>query len=87
MDEGERLSRDVMLYTEKTAALYLKLNNKDAALNSLQNAYQIAITLNDTETVERLSGLMTDLSAANAAEKAAAEAGQVVTMDQVQIQQ
>lgn len=87
VDEGERLSRDVMLYTEKTAALYLKLNNKDAALNSLQNAYQIAITLNDTETVERLSGLMTDLSAAIAAEKAAAEAGQVVTMDQVQIQQ
>lgn len=59
--EGEKLSRDVMLYTEKTAALYLKLDNKEMALNSLQDAYSIALSLHDTETVDRLEKLLIDL--------------------------
>jgi len=89
-DEGERLSHDVMAYTEKTAALYLNLNDKESALTSLQAAYQIAISLNDTETIDRLSILMSDLSASIAADNAAAQeqqSGNVVTMDQVQIQE
>lgn len=61
--EGEKLSHDVMLYAEKSAALYLKLNNKDSALKNLEAAYQIAVSLNDTDTVERLGKLVDDLKA------------------------
>lgn len=70
MNEGEKLSRDVMLYTEKSAALYLKLNNKEAALTNLEGAYQIAIALNDSDTVERLETLISDLRNSIAADKA-----------------
>ena len=59
--DSDKSSRDVMLYTEKTAALYLKLDNKEMALASLQDAYKIAISLHDTETVERLERLIGDL--------------------------
>lgn len=59
--EGEKLSRDVMLYTEKSAALYLKLNKKDSALTNLEGARQIANALNDMETVEHLDQLISDL--------------------------
>jgi len=85
--EGERLSHDVMLYTEKSAALYLKLNNKEAALTNLAAAQQIAIALNDTDTVERLNKLVTDLQESIAADKAAEEAkkGKVYTMDQLEM--
>ena len=61
VEQGEKLSRDVMLYAEKTAALYLKLDNKEMALANLQDAYQIAISLHDTETVDRLERLLVDL--------------------------
>ena len=59
--QGEKLSRDVMLYSEKSAALYLKLNKKEAALTNLEGARQIANALNDTETVEHLDKLISDL--------------------------
>ncbi len=59
--EREKLPHDVMLYNEKTAALYLKLNNKTEALNRLRDAYQIANALNDTETMEHLEQLINDL--------------------------
>ncbi len=59
--KGEKLSRDVMLYAEKSAALYLKLNNKESALANLEGAYQIAIALNDTDTVNHLETLISDL--------------------------
>ncbi len=72
--QGERLSRDVMLYTEKTAALYLKLNNKEEALKNLENARQIAIALNDTETVEHLNKLISDLQDSIVAEQSMNEA-------------
>lgn len=85
--EGERLSHDVMLYTEKSAALYLKLDNKEAALTNLAAAQQIAIALNDTDTVERLNTLITDLQESIAADKAAEEAkkGKVYTLDQLEM--
>ena len=73
VDEGERLSREVMLYSEKTAALYLKLNNKEAALENLNGARQIALALNDMETVEHIDKLMVDLQDSIAADNKAAE--------------
>jgi len=78
--EGEKLSRDVMLYTEKSAALYLKMDNKQAALNNLQGARQIAVALNDTESVSRLDQLIADLQASIDAGQ-----GKVVTIDQVEM--
>jgi tetratricopeptide (TPR) repeat protein len=81
--EGEKLSRDVMVYTEKSAALYLKMDNKAAALANLEGARQIAIALNDTESVSRLDQLIADLSASIAADEAAK--GKVVTLDQVEM--
>lgn len=87
VDTGEKLSHDVMLYTEKSAALYLKLGNKDAALSNLQLALQIATTLNDTDSVEHLNKLISDLQESidvdNAA--AAAQKSNVVTLDDVQM--
>lgn len=90
MTEGEKLSHDVMLYTEKSAALYLKLNNKQAALTNLQGAYQIALALKDSDSVEHLDKLIKDLSESIANdEKPAGEtttpSGNVITMDQVQL--
>ena len=58
---NEKLSRDVMLYTEKSAGLYLQLNNKEAALTNLMGARQVAAAFNDTETVERLDKMISDL--------------------------
>ena len=73
MNEGEKLSHDVMLYTEKSAALYLKLNDKESALTNLEGAYQIAIALNDADTVERLGKLISDLKNSIAYDQQAAE--------------
>ena len=85
-DAGEKLSRDVMLYTEKTAALYLKLDNKTAAKTSLEGAYQIAVALNDTETAENLAKLISDLqSSIDADENPQPTQGNVITMDQAEI--
>lgn len=64
MELGEKLSRDVMMYTEKSAALYLKIDKKDSALTNLQGALQIATALNDTDTVEHLNKLISDLQGA-----------------------
>ena len=61
VNQGEKLSRDVMLYTEKMAALYLKLNDKESALVKLNEARQIAMALNDEESVEHLDQLISDL--------------------------
>ena len=83
MAEGEKLSRDVMVYTEKSAALYLKMDNKEAALTNLEGARQIAIALNDNESVTRLDKLIADLTASIAADEAAK--GKVVTLDEVQM--
>lgn len=82
VDLGEKLSRDVMLYTEKSAALYLKLGNKEAALTNLQGALQIATALNDTDTVEHLNKLVSDLQDSINSDNAS-KSGETVTLDQV----
>ncbi len=84
-DHGEKLSRDVMGYTEKTAALYLKQEDKNAALANLNGAYQIAIALNDTENAERLTTLINDLNESIAADEA--KKGKVITMEEAQMAQ
>ena len=79
--QGEKLSRDVMLYTEKSAALYLKLNDKESALVKLDEARQIAMALNDEESVEHLDQLIADLQTAITAEHAAMEQVPDVTIE------
>lgn len=59
--ERESMSANAMSYFEKSAALNLKLGNTDAALSDLDSARTIAIALNDTDTVDRLTGLISEL--------------------------
>jgi tetratricopeptide (TPR) repeat protein len=87
VNEGEKLSREVMVYSEKSAALYLKLNNKESALTNLDGARQIAFALNDTETVEHLDKLIKDLQESIAADKRIQEPAQqnIVTPETMQV--
>ncbi len=59
--EREQLSSNAMTYFEKSAALNLQLGNIDASRNDLQSAYTIAAALNDTESVNRLQGLLMEM--------------------------
>ena len=59
--ERESMSSNAMSYFEKSAALNLRLGNTIAALSDLDSARTIAIALNDTETVDRLNALITEL--------------------------
>ncbi|MBQ8294750.1 MAG: tetratricopeptide repeat protein [Alphaproteobacteria bacterium] len=61
--ERESLSSRAMQYFEKSAALNLQLGNIDASRSDLESAYTIAVALNDAETVERLQGLISEMSA------------------------
>lgn len=61
LEEREALSNNAMNYFEKSAALNLNLGNTDAARTDLESAYTIAIALNDTETANRLQGLINEL--------------------------
>ncbi len=61
-DERESLSSRAMNYFEKSAALNLNLGNVDAARNDLESARTIGAALNDTESVERLQGLINELN-------------------------
>jgi len=60
-DERESMSSNAMSYFEKSAALNVQLGNMDAALNDLESARTIAIALNDTETVDHLNALISEL--------------------------
>lgn len=60
-EERESMSSNAMSYFEKSAALNLRLDNTDAALNDLESARTIAMALNDAETVDRLTGLILEL--------------------------
>ena len=60
--ERESQSSDAMAYFEKSAALNLKLGKTDVAKNDLESAYAIAVSLNDTESIERIRLLIEDLS-------------------------
>lgn len=59
--ERESMSANAMSYFEKSAALNLRLGLSEAALNDLESARTIAMALNDTDTVDRLTGLIGEL--------------------------
>ena len=59
--ERESMSANAMSYFEKSAALNLQLGNTAATLNDLESARTIAVALGDTESVERLTRLMTEV--------------------------
>lgn len=60
-EERESLSSNAMSYFEKSAALNLKLGNLDAARSDLESSLTIGSALNDSESIERLQGLIRDL--------------------------
>ncbi|MBO5739486.1 MAG: tetratricopeptide repeat protein [Alphaproteobacteria bacterium] len=62
LEERESLSNNAMNYFEKSAALNLNIGNIDAARTDLESAYTIAIALNNTETADRLQGLINELT-------------------------
>ena len=62
MEAREAQSARAMGYFEKSAALNLQLGNIAAARGDLESARTIATALNDTETVERLEGLISELN-------------------------
>ena len=61
-EERESLSSRAMDYFEKSAALNVNLGNMDAARSDLESARTIAAALGDAETVERLDGLLVDMT-------------------------
>ena len=61
MAERELLSANAMDYFEKSAALNVNLGNMDAARSDLESARTIGAALGDSETVERLDGLLADM--------------------------
>ncbi len=63
MAERESLSTRAMNYFEKSAALNVNLGNMDAARADLESARTIGAALGDTETVERLDVLLSDMNA------------------------
>lgn len=60
-EERELLSSNAMSYFEKSAALNLQLGNMDAARTDLESALTIAGALKDTDSVDRIQGLIIDL--------------------------
>ncbi len=60
--ERESLSSRAMSYFEKSAALNLKLGNMDAARSDLESSLTIAAALSDSDSIERLQGLIADLN-------------------------
>ena len=61
MEQKEDLSMRAMSYFEKSAALNLSSGNRIAANSDLTAAYAIATSLSDTDSVERLRGLLSEL--------------------------
>lgn len=61
-EEREAQSSDAMSYFEKSAALDLKLDRKDAAKEALESALAIAVALNDSESMERIQKLIEGLN-------------------------
>ena len=61
MEQKEDLSMRAMSYFEKSAALNLNGGNIIAANSDLTAAYAIATSLGDTDSIERLRGLLSEL--------------------------
>ena len=57
----ESLSSNAMSYFEKSAALNLNMGNTENARGDLNSALTIAVALNDTASIERLTGLLNGL--------------------------
>lgn len=62
-EKRESLSTDAMSYFEKSAALNLKMNNKEAALSDLELGLKIANSLKNEENITRIEGLINSLKA------------------------
>lgn len=60
-EEREDLSSRAMSYFEKSAALNLSMGNVDSARGDLESAYTIAVALGDTDSMDRLQGLVAGL--------------------------
>jgi len=60
--ERELMSSNAMSYFEKSAALNLQLGNIEASRSDLESALTIAAALSDSDSVERLQGLIADLN-------------------------
>ena len=61
-DERESQSSNAMSYFEKSAALNLQLGRNDVAKNDLESAFAIAVSLNDTESIDRIQNLINGLN-------------------------
>ena len=61
IEQKEDLSMRAMNYFEKSAALNLSLGNAASAKSDLESAYQIAISLNDSDTVAKYQKLLEEL--------------------------
>ena len=61
MEQKEDLSMRAMSYFEKSAALNLSSGNQIAANSDLTAAYAIATSLGDTDSIERLKALLSEL--------------------------
>ena len=62
VSERESMSANAMSYFEKSAALNLQIGNIDAARSDLESALTIAAALSDTESVDRLNALISDIN-------------------------
>ncbi|MDR0741309.1 MAG: tetratricopeptide repeat protein [Rickettsiales bacterium] len=60
-ERREELSRRAMEYFEKSGALNLSMGGIESAKTDLESAYAIAVALNDTESIERLSKLILEM--------------------------
>ena len=60
-EQKEDLSSRAMSYFEKSAALNLNIGNTSAARSDLESANAIATSLDDTDTMERLQKLLSEM--------------------------
>lgn len=60
-EEREDLSRRAMGYFEKSAALSVNMGDLSSAKSDLESSYTIAVALNDTENMNRLTRLIADM--------------------------
>ena len=57
----EDLSRKALSYFEKSAGLNVNLGDLNSAKSDLESAYTIAVALDDTETIDRLTTLISEM--------------------------
>ena len=60
--EKEDLSRKALSYFEKSAGLNVNLGDLNAAKSDLESAYSIAVALDDSETIDRLTILISEMN-------------------------